>query len=115
MTIDIVACRPVAHHTIGDRVETRHMECTNKEMPIVGIEWCEHIVILAHNEGVESCQHEEHHQGKGAFLSFHTKERGEYAHKGVVLNIHSVFLYLIIYNCFSIYLIFSRRTSPTGS
>ena len=59
MTIDIIARRPVAHHAVRDGVEARYVELRDEQMPVVGGLRCEHVVVLADDEGVERKEHQD--------------------------------------------------------
>ena len=73
MAEDIVACRPVAYNRIGYRVEARDMELAYKEVPIVFIERCKDVVILAHHQSVESKQQHKHNSRKQSLLTLYTE------------------------------------------
>ena len=45
MAKHVVACLPVANHYVGDGIEAREVEVANNEVPIVGLQGREKLVI----------------------------------------------------------------------
>ena len=94
MAVDIIARRPVAHHAIRDGVEARDVELRDEQMPVVGVLRCEHVVVLADDEGVEGKEHQEHHRRQRAFFALHAEE-AERTEEGVAIHIVCCFFFLL--------------------